>query len=355
MRLHCTSAALSARADAARRPDPAASGRRRAAPTYTSQTSATAVSVTRASSSGRAQRLPSTRPPNDSIASRISAAPHTSLRPGQALAPQHEDERRGDDQREVDPEIAPQPRRDPHAELRGIERRRARRRASHAKVRSGGASQTRRRSAQARRAQRRRDHVDHRLELRADRIEAAKRLGDAVDRPRLLGREGPEQSIPDDQDRAVVAIDVLGVARVVHAVVRRRVQHRLERTEPAHELGVNPELVERAHRIGDHEHQRRDADHRQRQRERQAGERRQHRLAQRDRQVVVLALVVHGVRGPEQVHPVRRAVPPVVDEVDADERDDPGSDRVAARDRPDARGCRSRSRRRRARRSRTAR
>jgi len=49
----------------------------------------------------------------------------------------------------------------------------------------------------------------------------------------------------------------------------------------------------------------------------------EHGLPQGDGEVVILALVVHGVDRPEQVHPVREPMPPVVDEVDRHEGDHP--------------------------------
>jgi hypothetical protein len=49
---------------------------------------------------------------------------------------------------------------------------------------------------------------------------------------RPLGLEGPEEPIPHDQDAAVVAVEVLDIAPVVHPVVRRRVEHPLEGSHP---------------------------------------------------------------------------------------------------------------------------
>ena len=65
------------------------------------------------------------------------------------------------------------------------------------------------------------------------RVERVDVLGEAVDDRLVLALERAEQPVPDDEDAAVVAVEVLAVAAVVHPVVRRRVEHLLERAERA--------------------------------------------------------------------------------------------------------------------------
>lgn len=69
-------------------------------------------------------------------------------------------------------------------------------------------------------------------------------LREAVYHGLILGLEGAEQPVPDDEDPAVVSIEVHRVGSVVDTVVARRVEHRLERPEPIDHLGVEPELVQ---------------------------------------------------------------------------------------------------------------
>jgi len=102
------------------------------------------------------------------------------------------------------------------------------------------------------------------MEVGLHRIPTRQRRGDAVDGFLLLALEGAEEPVPDDQRTRVVAVDVLGVAPVVHAVVARRVQHRFQRTEVLDRLGVDPELVQRVEGPHGDDEQRMDAKDRER-------------------------------------------------------------------------------------------
>ncbi len=82
------------------------------------------------------------------------------------------------------------------------------------------------------------------------RVEGADVLGEPVGHLLSLGLEGAEEPVPDDQDAAVVAIEVLPVGTVVDPVVRRSVEHGLGCTEPIDGFGVDPELVEEVHPPG---------------------------------------------------------------------------------------------------------
>jgi hypothetical protein len=134
----------------------------------------------------------------------------------------------------------------------------------------------------------------------------------------------PKRPIPDQEHAAVVAVEVDVVDGVVDAVVARRAEPAVERAEAADLLGVDPELVEQVDQRDDREDERRKAGDRHRQVEDPADQPAARGLAQRGRQVVVLALVMDDVRGPEQRDAVAGAVVPVVEEVVGDQADRPG-------------------------------
>ena len=164
------------------------------------------------------------------------------------------------------------------------------------------------------------NHVDPVVDLRPERVEARERLGDAVHGRSELLRVRAEQSVPDHERRAVVLVEILRVDRVVNAVMTREVHHPVDgAAHLSDQLRVNPELVERRERVDDREDEHRNAEEREREIEGEARPAREHGLSQRDPEIVVLALVVDDVRRPEEVHLVTEPVPPVVEEVDADE------------------------------------
>ena len=92
---------------------------------------------------------------------------------------------------------------------------------------------------------------------------------------------------------------------------------------------MDPELVQRVHGRHAEEHQRGEAEDRQRQVEDPGEGALEGALAQGDRQVELLALVVDDVGGPERVDLVAGAVEPVVEEVLAEKARDPYADRGA--------------------------
>src|SRR6185312_17407117 len=65
-------------------------------------------------------------------------------------------------------------------------------------------------------------HGDPFVEEERERVQATERMDQAIpDRsPRLLTHEGAEEPVPDDEDSAVVAVQVLLVRCVMHPVVR---------------------------------------------------------------------------------------------------------------------------------------
>ena len=48
-------------------------------------------------------------------------------------------------------------------------------------------------------------------------------------RLRLLGDVGAEEAVPQDRNAGVVFVDVLGVDRVVNAMIARRIEHAIGR------------------------------------------------------------------------------------------------------------------------------
>ena len=124
-------------------------------------------------------------------------------------------------------------------------------------------------------------------------------LGQAVVRPERLGLEAAEQPVPDDQDAAVVPVEVLLVHAVVHPVVRRRVEDEFDwPPELADALGVNPELVDQVDGEAGEHHPRRHAEQRQ-QRTQEYVAADVPLLPKRGGEVEVLAGVVRLMRRPE--------------------------------------------------------
>ena len=82
-------------------------------------------------------------------------------------------------------------------------------------------------------------------------IERVDVLREAVAHATDLLLEGPEQPVPDDEDAAVVLVEVLAVRSVVHAMVRGRVEDEFDRLGQAVDrFGVDPELVEQVELSG---------------------------------------------------------------------------------------------------------
>jgi len=70
-----------------------------------------------------------------------------------------------------------------------------------------------------------------------------------------FGLEGAEQAVPDDQDSAVVAIQVLRVGAVVDTVMGRRIEDEFNWSpEFSDSLRVNEELVDKIDRLLQQDH-----------------------------------------------------------------------------------------------------
>src|SRR5262249_47962129 len=79
------------------------------------------------------------------------------------------------------------------------------------------------------------------VDLSPQRIERAEGLDHTIDgglHP-AFGRKASEQSIPDNQDCAVVTVEIAGIAGMMNAMVGCRVEDALNRAERGYELGVN--------------------------------------------------------------------------------------------------------------------
>ncbi len=108
----------------------------------------------------------------------------------------------------------------------------------------------------------------------------------------------------------------------MHAVMRGRVHHPLERAEPIDGLGMDPELIEQVDGLHRDVPDRRKADQGQRQVKDPGEATLESALPQGDRQVVFLALMMHDVRGPRGGILVRDAMEPVKAEIDAEHEPD---------------------------------
>ncbi len=161
-------------------------------------------------------------------------------------------------------------------------------------------------------------HVAPLVEGEGEGVEAVNGLGDA-EAARLGGvflHEGAKQPIPDDEHPGEVAIDVSGVAGVVHPVVGGGVEGPLQPAELAHHLGVDEELKAQAqehgrdHRLGreaDEDHGDPEQPH--------TGDGVGQALAEGGGEVEPLRAVVHHVGGPQPANMVAREVEQPVAEI----------------------------------------
>ena len=124
----------------------------------------------------------------------------------------------------------------------------------------------------------------------------------------------------------MVAIEVLLVDAVVRTMVRRRVEHLLERPHPIDQFGVDPELIDEIQGSGGLDDRGPEPEVRHEPVGHEHAEHIGHRLTQRGGEVVVLARVVHDMDRPEPAALVLDAMVPVVDEVPQDERAGGGRD-----------------------------
>ena len=146
-------------------------------------------------------------------------------------------------------------------------------------------------------------------------VPAVERAARAVDTGLVFFLEGAEQAVPEDQDAAIVPVQVGVIHRMVDAVVGGRGKDPVEPAQAGHMLGVDPVLVEQVDQGHHRELHRRHARQGHRHIEQPAQKRAAAGLAQRGREVVALALVVHHMGRPQHRHFVAQAVQPVITEV----------------------------------------
>ena len=84
-------------------------------------------------------------------------------------------------------------------------------------------------------------------------IVGEKRLHEAVAARQIvaLGNEGAEDAVENDEHPAVIVVDIFGIGRVMHAMMRGRVQYIFEPAKPWNPIRVQPELIEQVQRAGD--------------------------------------------------------------------------------------------------------
>ncbi len=156
------------------------------------------------------------------------------------------------------------------------------------------------------------------MEGEGERIETVDGLGDA-EATRLGGvffHEGTKQPVPDDEHSGEVAIDIVGVAGVVHPVVGGGVEDPLQPAKLAHHLGVDEELKTQAQEHGGHHGLGRETDEDHGDPEQpHAGDRVHQALAKGGGEVEPLRAVVHHVGGPQPAHMVAREVEQPVAEI----------------------------------------
>ncbi len=193
------------------------------------------------------------------------------------------------------------------------------------------------RGAPALRARRVAEHRDPFVEGQAQRVVAARRSKCALSHDAVLARhrrvflhEAAEQLVPHDQHAGVVAIDVFRIARVVHPVVRGRVEHVFDPPQLPDCLGVHEELeaqVDRHHRDDVRGFE---SEPRERQPEQpHPGNRIGQALPERGGQVQPLRRVMGHMRRPQPTDAVAGAMEPVVEEILREEQggDRPGRSR----------------------------
>ena len=95
------------------------------------------------------------------------------------------------------------------------------------------------------------------VKRRPDQVEAAELPDNSVNGPLIvpLCLKGAKHPVPDDKDTSVIAVEIARVDRVMHAVVRRRVHHRLKPARHSRNyFGMNPELVDQVERRDEKDH-----------------------------------------------------------------------------------------------------
>ncbi len=133
---------------------------------------------------------------------------------------------------------------------------------------------------------------------------------------------GSEYLVPDDENTGIISVEIARVGRMMNAVVRWRVHHRLEPARhPVDRFGMNPILVNQI-QPHEEEYQRRwEAEEKQWQPKDEAdGQKPGPGLSQRSGEIIVLAAVMGDMGRPEPPDPVSRSVEPVISQIIEDKR-----------------------------------
>src|SRR5579883_917008 len=142
--------------------------------------------------------------------------------------------------------------------------------------------------------------------------------------------KGAKQAVPDNQRPSMVAIQVAQIGTVMNAVMGRRIEHRLQRTERTYQFRMNPELIEQADGLHGHDHHWLEANQGQPEpKDERKREPARPRLPQRGAQVIALGRMMHDVRCPEEAAFMAGAVRDVVAEIVGEEERNPGPPLVA--------------------------
>ena len=167
------------------------------------------------------------------------------------------------------------------------------------------------------------------MESDAQRVVATQRFSQAEFARRIRRRLdiGAEQPVEHDQNAAKVPVQVAGIAGVVHAMVRRRVEDVLEWPLPDRQAGVQPVLVAQVEYDGE-QHRSGGKPIRTSGRKNTAPPAAQ---ALRPAEAIsggeieIIGRMVHRVRGPQPADAVVGTVQPVVAEILRDHEQEPGT------------------------------
>ena len=157
-----------------------------------------------------------------------------------------------------------------------------------------------------------------------NRVPAAQLMGNAIAARFVLTLvcKGAKQAIPKHKHTAIVFIDVAGVFRMMHTMIRRRYQNVIKNTESTHVLSMHPKLIHQVKTANTDDNLNRRAQQVHRQIKHKAnvvgaG------LTQRSTQVVLFALVMGRMGGPHKTPLMAESMLPVVTKIVADKRQRP--------------------------------
>ena len=135
--------------------------------------------------------------------------------------------------------------------------------------------------------------------------------------------KGAEQTVPDNEHPTVIAIHIQSILRMVSPMIGRCHKQPLEPAQLGHMAGMDPELIEQVDGGHGDKYRQRHTQHRHWQVKDPTKHKPGAGLAQGGGQVVVFALMMHRMRGPEHVALMPQAVVPVVAKIVEDKRKQP--------------------------------